>query len=112
MNQNDAHRPSSRRAFVRRAGTFTLAVVAAPSLVACGGAPRCDDPAALDADAAEKRAQQNYVERAPDQTKRCDRCTFFTAGATPEACGPCQLGLGSVNPKGTCDQFNLRMAGA
>lgn len=103
----------SRRVFLARGGVAVgLATVAPSILAACGGGeeagPNCVSPPGLTAEERTKRTQLNYVEASPDPARKCSACTFFTAGESPTACGPCSLGLGAVNPEGTCDSFAPR----
>ncbi len=100
----------TRRTFVR-GGIGLGLVVMSPALVAgCGGeeGPNCVSPPGMTPDERAKRGQFNYSETSADPARKCANCTFFTAGATADACGPCTLGLGAVNPLGTCDSFAPR----
>jgi hypothetical protein len=101
----------TRRTLVGRGVVLGLAVLGPMrALSGCGGeeALDCKSPPGLTPDARAKRAQFNYQEHAPDPTKECDKCTFFPANAPATQCGTCTLGLGDVNPKGTCNSFAAR----
>jgi hypothetical protein len=103
----------TRRVFVRGGGVALGLAVIAPAAfaVGCGGeeAVNCTSPPGLTPDERMKRGQLNYAESSADPARKCADCTFFTASAqNAAACGPCTLGLGAVNPLGTCDSFAPR----
>ncbi len=103
----------TRRVFLARGGVAVgLAAVAPTILAACGKEEEglnCASPPGMTPDERAKRGQFNYLEAAADPARKCSACTFFSAGAqATNACGPCTLGLGAVNPNGTCDSFAPR----
>jgi hypothetical protein len=53
----------------------------------------------------------NYVEKAPDATKTCAGCAFFTAGEGGAGCGSCEIFTGgAANPGGHCDSWAAKPA--
>jgi hypothetical protein len=111
MSQAD---PITRRALLRR---FSLALPAAGATVAalsaCSGgtsgaaaAKSCVHPDELSASDASLRKANAYVEAAPDPTKTCAGCAFFTADAAGGACGTCQIFVGGpANAGGHCSSW-------
>lgn len=109
MSANDTK--LSRRDLFRGSAAVGLASLLPISLLtACGGeeAPNCAAPPGLTPDERTKRSQLQYLEAATDPAKKCMDCTFFTAPTGGAFCGPCSLGLGAVNPHGTCMSFAPR----
>jgi hypothetical protein len=101
----------SRRTLVSSGVVLGLAVLGPSfSLSGCGGqeGPNCMSPPGLTPDATAKRATFHYAEPGPDPARKCANCTFLTAGPAATQCSPCSLGLGDVNPNGTCDSFAAR----
>ena len=45
----------------------------------------------------------HYTEHAPDPTKSCSGCGYFTAGNN--GCGSCMIFNSGVNSKGHCDSW-------
>lgn len=107
MSANDAK--LTRRDLIRSSAAVGLAsLIPLSALTACGGgeeAKNCVSPPGLTADERTKRTQFQYLEASPDPTKKCVDCAFYVTPAAGEFCGPCTLGLGAVNPEGTCISF-------
>ncbi len=103
----------SRRSFLGRS-VIGLAVLGsgAAALEACGGggdeAPNCASPSGLTAPQQQTRTSLQYVDRATDASKQCQKCNFYQAAQAANACGGCQLNLGPVSPLGTCISFAAR----
>jgi hypothetical protein len=98
----------TRRDLIRGSAAVGLAsLIPLSALTACGGeeAKSCAAPPGLTPDERTKRSQFQYLEASADSTKKCSACTFYTPPAAGEFCGPCTLGLGAVNPEGTCISF-------
>jgi hypothetical protein len=98
----------TRRTLVGRGVVLGLAVLGPMrALSGCGGeeALNCQSPPGLTPDERTKRAQFSYQDQGTDPSRHCDKCTFFTAAAQANQCGACSLGLGAVNPAGTCNSF-------
>lgn len=115
-----------RRGFLNVAaasvGTLTIGYLLAgcqPKEGAGGGAPAggaapaadankpldCTDVSALsDADKGTRTGLQ-YVEKAADPAKECDKCALYTAPAGGSGCGGCTVVKGPINPKGSCTAF-------
>ncbi len=101
----------TRRQLIGRGVVLSLAVLGpARVLSGCGGeeALNCQSPPGMTPDERAKRAQFNYQDHAPDPTRKCADCNFFAVNAPANQCGPCTLGLGNVNPEGTCNSFAPR----
>jgi len=107
------HTVTSRREFLGRS-MVGLAVISVGGLAAaCGGsepeAPAldCSEPANLTDAQRTTRTNAAYVDQTTDASKACVLCNFYTSGAAGQ-CGSCTLGMGSVNPAGTCNSFAAR----
>lgn len=59
-----------------------------------------------EADLKARRAVE-YVDRAPDASRRCDVCQHWQP-AERDACGGCAVVRGSIHPLGTCRVFTQR----
>lgn len=112
----------NRREFVKRAGVFGLAGVAAVYLPGCGkeqaeelgsqphnavqaareAADPCNDVSQLTPDERATRTTFKYQARAKDPTKLCVTCTFWVPDPKGGFCGTCTLVKGPVHPKGGC----------
>jgi hypothetical protein len=108
----------SRRSFLKLGLKVSAAGLTGFALEACGGKPSggaaaggpkaCVDLAELTASEQSLRQSMNYVEKAPDPTKTCSGCSFFTAG---EGCGSCEIFTGGpANPAGHCDSWAAKPA--
>jgi hypothetical protein len=102
----------TRRAILKGGATTVGLLVLAPAamLEGCGGeeAPNCASPAGLTPEQRTQRASLTYEDQSPDQARRCELCSLYTAPAGGADCGSCALGLGPVNPRGTCTSFAAR----
>jgi len=112
----------NRRQFVKRAGVFGLAGVAAVYLPGCGkdqaeelgskphnavsaameAADPCNDISQLTPDERTTRSTFKYEPRAKDATKLCVTCNFWIPDPKGGLCGTCTLVKGPVHPKGSC----------
>jgi hypothetical protein len=105
--KNETH-GRSRRDFLKRGAGISLVVLGAPAVfAACKGdeGPSCLNPPGLTPAQRTQRTSLTYVEKAADPQRRCDLCTFYTDPTSPGECGGCTLGLGPVNPGGSCNSF-------
>lgn len=89
----------SRRGLLRSSVQLTVAGAIAGAARLGVAADKCAN-SQMDAGLA---SSLHYTESAPDATKSCSDCGFFTAG-TGE-CGSCMIFNSPVNPKGHCDSF-------
>lgn len=109
MDRKNETRGSGRRDFLKKGAGLSLVVIGAPAvLAACGKedeGPNCMNPPGLTPAQRTQRTSLNYVEKAADPARRCDACTFYTLPASAGECGGCTLGLGPVNPAGSCNSF-------
>jgi len=112
----------NRRQFVKRAGVFGLAGMAAVYLPGCGkdqaeelgsqprnavnaameAADPCNDISQLAPDERTTRTTFKYQPRAQDPTKLCVTCNFWIPDPKGGLCGTCTLVKGPVHPKGSC----------
>lgn len=88
-------------------GAVRLAVVAPAVglLAACSKEPDCTDVTGLTPAESTARDAANYLNRAPDQTRACERCALFVAPPSENACGGCTVVKGPIAAKGTCNLF-------
>jgi len=105
----------SRRSFLVLGLKVSAAGVAAAALNACGSKPAassaCADVGSLTASEQSLRQSMNYAEKAPDSTKSCSGCSFFTAGEAGAACGTCEIFTGGpANAGGHCDSWAAKPA--
>jgi hypothetical protein len=92
---------SRRRLFLLGGSALTLLGAAG-----CNKEPSsCNDVAGLSAEDAKVRTTLEYVDRAPDPTKTCDKCQQWIAPADASACGGCKVVKGPIHPKGHCKVF-------
>lgn len=86
---------------------FVAAVAVAPFALAGGRSraePVCYDPAKLSLSQRSTRRSLNYLEEAPDKTKRCGLCAFYSESAP--GCGKCTMLSGyAVRADAVCDSF-------
>lgn len=67
--------------------------------------PVCTDVSGLsDADATGRTVLQ-YVDRATDPSRSCERCTQFLEAKNSGACGSCRVIRGPISPAGSCKVF-------
>ncbi|MEZ4460140.1 MAG: hypothetical protein R3E66_10495 [bacterium] len=65
----------------------------------------CTDVSGLsDADKATRSGLQ-YVDKATDPTKPCNKCALYVAPAEGKSCGGCSVVKGPINPQGGCTAF-------
>ena len=57
-----------------------------------------------DADKATRSGLQ-YVDKATDPAKPCDKCALYTLPADGKTCGGCSVVKGPINQKGGCTAF-------
>ena len=87
-------------------GAVNLVVLApVAGLLACSKEPDCSDVTGLTPAESKARNDANYLNRAPDQTKACDKCALFVAPPSENACGGCSVVKGPIAAKGTCNLF-------
>lgn len=93
-----------------------LAVLGPPLVwsLACGGGATCVDADQLSTGEASLRASLHFTERSPHgREKDCASCEFFRpAGGEGAGCGTCSIFQGPANPRGYCDSWSPRGAGA
>lgn len=96
--------PIARRDVLR--GAVNL-VVLAPivGLAACSKEPDCTDVTRLSPAESKARDDANYLNRAPDPTRACEKCALFVAPPSENACGGCSVVKGPIAAKGTCNLF-------
>lgn len=94
----------TRRDLFSRGGLF-----AAATLVGCKEREfSCWDTGKLpEADVKARRAVE-YLDRAPDATRRCDACQHWQPAEPDDACGGCAVVRGPIHPLGTCRIFAKR----
>jgi hypothetical protein len=112
----------NRREFVKRAGVFGLAGVAAVYMPGCGkeqaeelgsqphntvqaareAADPCNDISNLTPGERATRTNFKYQSRAKDPTKLCLTCNSWIPDPKGGLCGACTLVKGPVHPKGGC----------
>lgn len=92
-----------RREMLTRTVQLTVLGSAAPALLAaCGGGElTCTDASGLPEPDRQARLAAQYVDRAPDPTRSCERCSFFQAGPASQ-CATCTIVRGPIHPEGTC----------
>lgn len=106
----------SRRSFLKLGLKVSAVGVAASALNACGGKPAADAAACVDVDSLAAsdqslRKSMNYADKAPDPTKTCSGCEFFTAGEGGTGCGTCEIFTGGpASPGGHCDSWAAKPA--
>jgi hypothetical protein len=106
----------SRRSFLGLGIKISVVGAAAAALQACGQKPAdgaaasgCVDLDSLTASEQSLRKSMNYAEKAPDATKTCSVCSFFTPGEG--ACGTCEIFTGGpANGGGHCDSWAAKPA--
>ena len=87
-------------------GAVSLAVLApVVGLLACSKEPDCTDVTSLTPAESKARDDANYLNRAPDPTRACEKCALFVAPPSENACGGCSVVKGPLAPKGTCQLF-------
>lgn len=92
---------SRRRLFLLGGSALTLLGAAG-----CNKEPSsCNDVSGLSADDAKVRTTLEYVDRAPDPSKTCEKCQQWIAPAESGSCGGCKVLKGPVHPKGHCKVF-------
>jgi hypothetical protein len=102
----------TRRALLRQGLQLPAAGAALMALSACGEGEKkpkaivCADPNALSVAENSLRKAGHYEEKAPDPTKTCNGCGFFTMEKAP--CGKCEIFQGPVNSGGHCDSWAAR----
>jgi High potential iron-sulfur protein len=107
---------ASRRSFLKFGLKVSVVGVTAVALQACGSKSAADSAACVDvggltASEQSLRQSMNYVEKAPDPTKTCAGCSFFTAGEGAAGCGSCEIFTGGpANPGGHCDSWAAKPA--
>jgi hypothetical protein len=92
----------SRRGLLRASLQVTLAGTMATAGIAAAADQACAD-SKMDSGLA---SSLHYTESAPDPTKSCSGCGFFTAGSG--GCGACQIFNSTVNSKGHCDSWAMK----
>src|SRR4051812_34158663 len=82
-----------RRSLLKRAALLVTGLAATPLMQTI-------------ARAAEKlqKATVNYQDK-PKNSKDCDDCMHFVAGATSDAIGTCKVVDGAISPHGYCSAF-------
>ncbi len=106
----------SRRSFLKLGLKVSAVGIAAAALQACGSKPAADASACVDVGSLTSseqslRQSMNYAEKAPDATKSCSGCAFFTAGEGGASCGSCEIFTGGpANPGGHCDSWAAKPA--
>lgn len=69
----------------------------------------CASGPELSLDETQQRATLGYVDRSPDPTKTCEKCTQYLPAPTADQCGGCSVMRGPIHPQGTCKVYT-RMA--
>ena|SRR5258706_8393835 len=84
-----------RRMLLKRTAMFVAGIAALPLVETIRSAR-----------AAEKlqKAAVKYQDK-PKDSKDCDDCMHFVAGATPKAMGTCKVVEGTISPHGYCAAF-------
>ena len=106
----------SRRSFLKLGLEVSAVGAAAAALSACGSKPAADSSACVDlggltASEQSLRQSMKYAEKAPDPTKTCSGCSFFTAGEGAAGCGTCEIFTGGpANRGGHCDSWAAKPA--
>jgi hypothetical protein len=120
--EKQAHDWMNRRQFVKRAGVWGLAGVAAVYLPGCGkeeaeelaakphntiqaakeAADPCNDLSQLTPDEQVTRTTFKYQPVAKDPTKLCVTCNFWISDPKGGLCGACTLVKGPIHPKASC----------
>ena len=102
----------TRRRILRQGLQLPAAGAAMWALSACGESkPKaivCADPNSLSVAENSLRKAGHYEEKAPDPTKTCAGCGFFTVEKAP--CGKCEIFQGPVNSGGHCDSWAAKAA--
>jgi hypothetical protein len=70
-----------------------------------GRARECRDLSGLGGDDVEARNAIQYVGRAPDLDRACERCVQYVAPESGDVCGTCRVVPGPIAPSGTCKVF-------
>lgn len=87
-------------------GAMRLVVLApAVGVFACKSGPDCSDVSGLAAGDAKARSDANYLNKAVDETKACEKCALFKAAPNAESCASCTVIKGPIAAKGTCTLF-------
>lgn len=115
----------NRRQFVRRAGYFGLAGLAAAVFPGCvpdeakemANKPRsavdaareaadpCNDLSQVGPDARATRTAFKYQPYAKDPTKLCVTCNFWIQDPRGGLCGTCTIVKGPIHPKASCTSW-------
>jgi hypothetical protein len=80
---------------------FLSGVVVLPALAAA----LC---ASASSDASKTQKSAMHYQSAPNGSKQCSGCRFFTPGADAKSDGSCQIVDGSISPNGYCDAFTAK----
>jgi hypothetical protein len=98
--------PTPTRRELLSAGSSALALLLLPS---CGRKEpaSCNGPVLTPEDV-QRRTTLGYVDHTPDDKRRCDECVQYTASASQEQCGTCNLFKGPIHPGGVCNLFVKR----
>jgi hypothetical protein len=102
----------TRRAILKGSATVGLLVLAPGALLeGCGGGdegPNCASPAGITPEQRAQRSSLGYQDRSSDPARRCELCSLYAPPTGGAECGGCNLGLGLVSPRGTCNSFAAR----
>ena len=122
VEEKKTHDRMNRRQFVKRAGVWGLAGVAAVYLPGCGkdeaeelaakphnaiqaakeAADPCNDLSQLTPNEQVTRTTFKYQPVAKDPTKLCVTCNFWIPDPKGGLCGTCTLVKGPIHPKASC----------
>lgn len=98
----------TRRDALKKTALLTLVGVGSGFAAACSKKSEstelaCTDTSALaPADIEMRAVTMAYVDKTPDQAKRCDNCQQYKAPPAAGQCGGCTILKGPVNPAGFC----------
>jgi len=97
--------PATRRDFLQRTAQLIALAAVTPSIAApAQGAEACTTP-----ESEALRVSLNYRNPAPDASKRCAGCAFFSASADKTGCGSCEMLSGDpVEADAWCESWSPR----